>query len=84
MHPGAGAGDLPPGAGLGSSAALAVAVLRALGDLFDLGFGDRDLVDLANAVENGPFVGARAVLARASPVSTKSLPMRHGTRQDLR
>jgi len=53
---------LPAGAGLGSSAAFAVAFIRALSDLFALGLGDMEIVDLAHAVENGPFVGARSGL----------------------
>ena len=53
---------LPAGAGLGSSAAFAVAVIRALQDLFDLLLTDPEIVDIAHTVENGPFVGARAGL----------------------
>src|SRR5919204_423949 len=53
---------LPPGAGLGSSAAFTIAFLRALDDLFRLGLEEGTAVEIAHAVENGPFVGARAGL----------------------
>ncbi len=53
--------DIPPGAGLGSSAALAVALLRALREAFAL---DLDDVALARAAHRGEseFVGARVGL----------------------
>jgi galactokinase len=54
--------SLPPGAGLGSSAAFTIAFLRALDGLVDLGLNDEIAVDVAHAVENGPYVGARAGL----------------------
>jgi galactokinase len=53
--------DLPLGAGLGSSAALAVAVLRAIDDLFALGLDDDAIVRLAHSAETD-FAGARAGL----------------------
>jgi len=53
---------LPLGAGLGSSAALAVAVIRALRGLFDLLLSDAEIVSIAHAAETGRFVGARAGL----------------------
>jgi len=49
--------DVPPGAGLASSAALEVAVLRALRRAFRLSFDDLALALLARRVEN-EFVGA--------------------------
>jgi galactokinase len=54
--------SLPAGAGLGSSAACTIAFLRALDGLLDLGLSDEIAVDVAHAVENGPYVGARAGL----------------------
>ncbi|SDG20095.1 galactokinase [Sinosporangium album] len=45
-------GDVPAGAGLGSSAALEVAVACALNELYGLGLADRDLVEVARAAEN--------------------------------
>jgi galactokinase len=56
------ASDLPSGAGLGSSAAFAVAVLRALRKLFSLTLDDADIVRIAHEAETGPFVGARSGL----------------------
>jgi galactokinase len=53
---------LPSGAGLGSSAAFTIALIRAIQSLFAIALGDGEIVDLAHAVENGPFVGARAGL----------------------
>ncbi len=50
--------DIPAGAGLGSSAALAVALLRALRDAFSLSIDDRELALLAHEGEV-EFVGAR-------------------------
>jgi galactokinase len=50
--------DVPLGAGLSSSAALEVAVLRALRDTFDLQISDVKLAQLGQLAEND-FVGAR-------------------------
>lgn len=50
--------DVPIGSGLSSSAALLVALLRALREAFDLELPDLRLAQLAQAVENS-FVGAR-------------------------
>ncbi|MEV7969090.1 galactokinase [Sphaerisporangium sp. NPDC088356] len=49
-------GDVPPGAGLSSSAALEVAVAMALNDLYDLGLSRLDLALLSQKAEND-FVG---------------------------
>jgi galactokinase len=51
--------DLPPGAGLGSSAAFAIALVRALSKLFDLSLDDAATVRIAHASET-EFAGARA------------------------
>lgn len=53
--------DLPLGAGLGSSAAFAIALLRSLSDLWDLGLDDAATVRIAHAAET-QFSGARAGL----------------------
>jgi galactokinase len=53
--------DLPLGAGLGSSAAFAIALLRSLSDLFDLALDDAATVRVAHAAETD-FAGARAGL----------------------
>jgi len=53
--------DLPLGAGLGSSAALAIALLRSVSELFTLGLDDRAVVRIAHAAET-EFSGARAGL----------------------
>src|SRR2546425_3957408 len=53
--------DLPLGAGLGSSAAFAIALLRSLSDLFDLALDDEACVRIAHAAETD-FAGARAGL----------------------
>jgi galactokinase len=53
--------DLPVGAGLGSSAAFAIALLRALSELFDLALDDAACVRIAHAAETD-FAGARAGL----------------------
>src|SRR5213593_1413776 len=53
--------DLPLGAGLGSSAALAIALLRSLSELFDLALDDAATVRVAHAAETD-FAGARAGL----------------------
>ena len=50
--------DLPPGAGLGSSAALEIALGRGLRDLFGLMAGDEALVRIGRRAETG-FVGAQ-------------------------
>jgi galactokinase len=52
---------VPPGAGLGSSAALAVALVRALRDLFELTLDDAEIAHVAHTAETD-FVGARAGL----------------------
>ncbi|MBJ8348747.1 galactokinase [Antrihabitans sp. YC2-6] len=49
--------DIPPGAGLSSSAAVECAVATAVRDLADLDISDADLIDLASAAEND-YVGA--------------------------
>jgi galactokinase len=51
--------DLPLGAGLGSSAAFAIALLRSLSELFDLALDDEACVRIAHAAET-EFAGARA------------------------
>jgi galactokinase len=51
--------DLPLGAGLGSSAAFAIALLRALSELFDLALDDAKSARIAHRAET-QFVGARA------------------------
>jgi galactokinase len=51
--------DLPVGAGLGSSAAFAIAILRALSELFELGLDEPTTVRIAHAAETD-FAGARA------------------------
>jgi galactokinase len=51
--------DLPLGAGLGSSAAFAIALVRALSDLFELALDDAACVRIAHASET-EFAGARA------------------------
>ena len=51
--------DLPVGAGLGSSAAFAIALLRSLSKLFDLALDDPASARLAHAAET-EFAGARA------------------------
>jgi galactokinase len=53
---------LPSGAGLGSSAAFAIALIRALADLFSLRISDRAIAGIAHQAETGPLVGARAGL----------------------
>jgi len=53
--------DLPLGAGLGSSAAFAIALLRSLSELFDLALDDEACVLVAHAAETD-FAGARAGL----------------------
>jgi galactokinase len=53
------ASDIPIGAGLGSSGALGVAVLRALRGALDLNIDDVTLAQLAQRAEN-EFVGARS------------------------
>jgi galactokinase len=50
--------DIPPGAGLASSAALEVALLRAIRDAFGLSLDDLSLALVAHRGEND-FVGAR-------------------------
>jgi len=52
---------LPLGAGLGSSAALAVALVRALRELFGLTLDDVEIAQVAHTAET-EFVGARAGL----------------------
>jgi galactokinase len=52
---------LPLGAGLGSSAALAVAFVRALRGLFELALDDAEIAEIAHTAEI-EFVGARAGL----------------------
>lgn len=51
-------GDIPPGAGLSSSAALECATAYALNELFDLGIDKMDLVRISQAAEN-EFVGMK-------------------------
>jgi galactokinase len=51
--------DLPVGAGLGSSAAFAIALLRSLSELFDLAIDDAAAARLAHTAETD-FSGARA------------------------
>ena len=51
--------DLPVGAGLGSSAAFAIALLRAISELFDLALDDATSARIAHAAE-GEYAGARA------------------------
>ena len=51
--------DLPVGAGLGSSAAFAIALLRSLSNLFDLALDDAASARIAHAAET-EFAGARA------------------------
>jgi len=51
------ASSIPPGSGLSSSAALSVALLRALRDAFALPLDDRRIAVLARAAEN-EFIGA--------------------------
>ena len=51
-------GDIPPGAGLSSSAALECATAYALNMLFELGLGKMDLVKISQAAEN-EFVGMK-------------------------
>ena len=51
-------GDIPPGAGLSSSAALECATAYALNELFELGLGKMDLVKISQAAEN-EFVGMK-------------------------
>ena len=51
--------DLPVGAGLGSSAAFAIALLRAVSKLFDLAVDDAAAARIANAAES-EFGGARS------------------------
>jgi len=53
--------DLPLGAGLGSSAAFAIALLRAVSELFDIALDDKAIVRIAHAAET-EFAGARAGL----------------------
>jgi galactokinase len=53
--------DLPLGAGLGSSATFAIALLRALSELFGLALDESALVRIAHAAETD-FAGARAGL----------------------
>jgi galactokinase len=53
------ASDLPLGAGLGSSAAFAIALLRAASELFDLDLDDTATVLIAHAAETD-YAGARA------------------------
>jgi galactokinase len=53
--------DLPLGAGLGSSAAFAIALLRSVSALFDLALDDAVCVRIAHAAETD-FAGARAGL----------------------
>ena len=51
-------GDIPPGAGLSSSAALECATAYALNELFGLGLGKLDMVKISQAAEN-EFVGMK-------------------------
>ncbi len=51
-------GDIPPGAGLSSSAALECATAYALNYIFRLGYGKMDLIRLAQQAEN-EFVGVK-------------------------
>lgn len=51
-------GDIPPGAGLSSSAALECAAAYALDKLFGLGLGKLEMVKIAQAAEND-FVGMK-------------------------
>ncbi len=51
-------GDIPPGAGLSSSAALECATAYALNELFGLGYEKMDTVRIAQAAEN-QFVGVQ-------------------------
>jgi galactokinase len=53
------ASTLPAGAGLGSSAAFAIALIRAVDALFGLRLEDDDVVEIAHRAEN-EFVGARS------------------------
>lgn len=51
-------GDIPPGAGLSSSAALECATAFALNELFELGYERMDLAAIGQAAEN-EFVGVK-------------------------
>ncbi len=51
-------GDIPPGAGLSSSAALECATAYALNELFNLGLDKMEMVKLSQAAEN-EFVGMK-------------------------
>jgi len=78
--------NLPVGAGLGSSAAFSIALLRAISTLFDLALDDAATARIAHAAEND-FAGARSgMLDQLASVYGQSsdallIDMRdHGTR----
>lgn len=86
-------GDLPSGAGLGSSAALEVATLTAVDALFDLHISLRDKIQLAHRAEksfvggkggiSGPFIAVagraeRALLLDCQSLASHYLPLQLG------
>jgi galactokinase len=81
------AGDIPPGAGLSSSAAVEVAFAAAFRQVADLGVSDLELALLAYTAEN-EFVGVRCGImdqiasacarrGRAALIDCRSLEVRH-------
>ena len=80
--------DVPPGGGLGSSAALEVAFLKLLDAYFGLGLGRRELAELAFAAENvimgvpcgrldqyGSSFGRAILLHTRPPYEVEELPL---------
>ncbi|NIR42755.1 MAG: galactokinase [Gemmatimonadetes bacterium] len=81
------AGDIPPGAGLSSSAAVEIAFAAAFRQVADLGLSDLELARHAHAAEND-FVGVRCGMmdqiasacarrGRAALIDCRSLEVRH-------